>query len=277
MQNSKKGIHSDEQLDQPARRPRQRTFNEIPCLCALTQCCCFASFFFFFFFFGFVCVLAGIGRDQGGVRGRHTAKVLLPVLRRAPQAHACHGRRASRRRLFHRLQGAGLPWSSQGTCARANRFGFDRNLILDPLPCRARHCRELGRHGTHLEPRLQRAQHAIGRGKGCEESCCWKQTLVFFFSFVQHPVLLTEAPLNPRYNREESAKLLFETFNVPALYISMQAVLSLYGSTQFAFVFFWLCVVTNWFVGTRPAEQLVWCSIRVMVLPTQYQCTRDLP
>lgn len=46
----------------------------------------------------------------------------------------------------------------------------------------------------------------------------------------EHPVLLTEAPLNPRKQREEAAKIFFETFNVPALFISMQAVLSLYAS-----------------------------------------------
>lgn len=45
--------------------------------------------------------------------------------------------------------------------------------------------------------------------------------------FHQHPVLLTEAPLNPRKNRERAAEVFFETFNVPALFISMQAVLSL--------------------------------------------------
>lgn len=45
-----------------------------------------------------------------------------------------------------------------------------------------------------------------------------------------HPVLLTEAPLNPRRNRLKAAEIFFETFNVPALYISMQAVLSLYAT-----------------------------------------------
>jgi len=46
----------------------------------------------------------------------------------------------------------------------------------------------------------------------------------------EHPVLLTEAPLNPRRNREKSAEIFFEQFNVPALFISMQAVLSLYAT-----------------------------------------------
>jgi actin-related protein len=45
---------------------------------------------------------------------------------------------------------------------------------------------------------------------------------------LQHPVLLSEAPLNPRRNREKAAEIFFETFNVPALFISLQAVLSLY-------------------------------------------------
>ena len=46
----------------------------------------------------------------------------------------------------------------------------------------------------------------------------------------EHPILLTEPPLNKNQNKEKMAELMFDTFNVPAMYISMQAILSLYAS-----------------------------------------------
>ena len=50
---------------------------------------------------------------------------------------------------------------------------------------------------------------------------------------VEYNVMLTEAPMNPKENREKMAQIMFETFNVPGFYIAIQAILSLYSAGKF--------------------------------------------
>ncbi|KAK5880532.1 hypothetical protein CesoFtcFv8_023550 [Champsocephalus esox] len=45
-----------------------------------------------------------------------------------------------------------------------------------------------------------------------------------------HPVLLTEAAMNPLGNRQRMVEIMFECFNVPFTYVAMQAVLALYAA-----------------------------------------------
>ena len=70
-----------------------------------------------------------------------------------------------------------------------------------------------------------------------------------------HHFLLTEPPLNTPENREYTAEIMFESFNVPGLYIAVQAVLSLAASWTRRQVRFFLHLILYNFLSDAFCEK----------------------
>ena len=78
-------------------------------------------------------------------------------------------------------------------------------------------------------------RHPIQNGVVCD----WDDMeAIWHYTFYQelrifpeeHAFLFTEAPLNPKSNREKMAEVMFETFSAPAIHIAIQGVLALYSN-----------------------------------------------
>ncbi|XP_042194811.1 actin-like isoform X2 [Callorhinchus milii] len=73
------------------------------------------------------------------------------------------------------------------------------------------------------------------KAKGCTREAghkLWRHVYSFelHIKSKERPVLMTAAPLTPFRNREKMAEIMFEGFNVPAMYIAIPGTLALYAS-----------------------------------------------
>ena len=86
----------------------------------------------------------------------------------------------------------------------------------------------LGVAVLHLPRRADPIAHGIVKNWNGMESHILRRTQV---APEERPVLPTEAPLNPKANRERMTQTMFENFHVPAMYTATQTLLYVSGRT----------------------------------------------
>ena len=134
---------------------------------------------------------------------------------------------------------------SRSSKTRAGYGGEDYpRCVIPSIVGRPRHeglIKELCMKGAYVGDEVQckrgvlALRHPIERGivSNWEDmESIWRHTLYseLHASPEEHPIFLTEPPLNPKLNREKMIEIMFETFNCPATFIVIQSVLSLYAA-----------------------------------------------
>jgi hypothetical protein len=144
--------------------------------------------------------------------------------------------------------------------ALQNSLLFQRCQFFQIVPIGKWYCSKLGRYRTRLGLHVQREIGSL-------LNFVFAVVLLFFikkFFFCvwqridpsQCKLLLTEPPMNPKANREKLVQIMFEKYGFQAVYVAIQAVLTLYAQ-GIVFLFSFSEMFSNYFFFFRSLQGLL--------------------